>query len=305
MNQSTGRFGASNPEIGGIVHLDHVNFETPDQEMATTFYIAGLGLTRDPYRRTDEQNMGINIGMQQFHLPRRGEQTPPFRGVVGLVIPDMNGVRKRFDLLEELKKFEGTPYRWEEEDGSALLTSPFGVQFRLHPADTIPFLRPLGIAYVDVSVPPGTADGIAKFYSRITRAPAEVFNIEGNKTAVVGAGPYQQIRFVERGLPDYSTHSMHISYHATNYNEIREMVAAHGSLMGSGQGEVFFFDKIFDPDTGEVIFAINNEVRSIYHPDFMRPLINRWPIVDEPFTDQTEAMKALVENIGFMPGTGG
>ena len=110
-----------------------------------------------------------------------------------------------------------------------------------------PFLRPLGIAYVDVSIPPGTAEGIAKFYSQIARAPVEVLNAEEGKTAVISAGPFQQIRFVERELADYSTHSMHISYHVTNYNELRESVAAHGSLMGSGHGEVFFFDKLFDP----------------------------------------------------------
>lgn len=77
MNEVHERFGTTNPEIGGIVHLDHVNFETPDHEMATVFYLNGLGFTRDPYRRADEQNMGINVGLQQFHLPRRGQQTPP------------------------------------------------------------------------------------------------------------------------------------------------------------------------------------------------------------------------------------
>ncbi|NND50230.1 MAG: hypothetical protein HKN60_08260, partial [Rhizobiales bacterium] len=59
------------PEIGGIVHLDHVNFQTPDQNMATMFFLNGLGLTRDPYQRADETNMGVNIGMEQFHLPGR------------------------------------------------------------------------------------------------------------------------------------------------------------------------------------------------------------------------------------------
>ena len=58
MSESPQRFGATNPEVGGIVHLDHVNFETPDHEMATVFYINALGFTRDPYRHTDEQNMG-------------------------------------------------------------------------------------------------------------------------------------------------------------------------------------------------------------------------------------------------------
>ncbi len=304
MNEVHERFGTTNPEIGGIVHLDHVNFETPDHEMATVFYLNGLGFTRDPYRRADEQNMGINVGLQQFHLPRRGQQTPPFHGVVGLVVPDMDAIKKRFDLLSELGKFEATPYRWDEEDNSVLLTSPFGVQFRLHKADHIVFQRPLGIAYVEVSVPVDTAQGIAGFYNKIVRAPVEVCDIAGEQTALVSAGPHQQIRFIERSLTDYRTHSMHVSYHVTHYNELRETLADHGSLMGAGRGEVFFFNKIFNPDTGEFLFEIQNEVRSIYHPDFMRPLINRWPIVDEPFTDQTEAMQALAKNIGFVPRKG-
>ena len=45
MNEVHERFGTTNPEIGGIVHLDHVNFETPDHEMATVFYLNGLGFT--------------------------------------------------------------------------------------------------------------------------------------------------------------------------------------------------------------------------------------------------------------------
>ena len=302
MNELHGRFGATNPEIGAIIHLDHVNFETPDHEMATVFYINGLGLTRDPYRRADEQNMGINVGLQQFHLPRRGEQTPPFHGVVGLVVPDMAGIKERFDLLEALGKFEGTPYCRKEQDNTVLLTSPFGFRLRLHPAGSVPFLRPLGIAYVEVPVPPDTADGIARFYERVVRAPAEVGVVEGERAALIGAGPYQEMRFIERALDDHNTHSMHISYHVTNYNELREAMAAHGSLKGIGRGEVFFFDRIFDPDTDDVLFVLQNEVRSVYHPDFMRPLINRWPIVEEPFTDQTQAMKALAKDIGFMPG---
>lgn len=302
MSEMNERFGAINPEIGGIIHLDHVNFATPDQEMATVFFINGLGLTRDPYQRADEQNMGVNVGLQQFHLPRRGEKTPPFHGMVGLVVPDLAGIKERLELLGGLGKFDGTPYSWDEQDGTVILTSPFGYRLRLHPAGSIPFLRPVGIAYVEVPVPPETADRIARFYREIVRAPVALSAIAGEKTALVTAGPHQQIRFIERALDDYNTHSMHISYYVTHYNELREAAAANGSLMGAGRGEVFFFDKIFDPDTGETIITIQNEVRSAYHPDFMRQLVNRWPIVEEPFADQSEAMKALAKNIGFIPG---
>ena len=34
----------------------------------------------------------------------------------------------------------------------------------------------------------------------------------------------------------------------------------------------------------------------------MRPLINRWPIIQEPFSDQAEVMVDLERELGFMPG---
>jgi hypothetical protein len=38
-------------DLGSIVELGHVNVTVPDQTPATLFYIAGLGLTRDPYHQ--------------------------------------------------------------------------------------------------------------------------------------------------------------------------------------------------------------------------------------------------------------
>ena len=43
------RYDRSAEDLGNIVLLDHVNVRVPDQRPATLFYIAGLGLTRDPY----------------------------------------------------------------------------------------------------------------------------------------------------------------------------------------------------------------------------------------------------------------
>lgn len=293
---------SANPEIGGIVHFEHVNFETPDQEMATIFFMGGLGLTRDPYARTDETNMGVNVGLQQFHLPARGQRTPPFHGAVGLVVPDLPGIRQRLQILERGGKFAGTPFRYEERDGVSEVTSPFGYLIRLHPAETIPFLHPLGLAYAEVAVPPGRAQAIGAFYSRVMRAPVETTTRDGAPCACVTMGPFQYVHFVERELDDYDTHAMHIAYYITNYNEVREKLRDHEALMGDAHGEIFFFDKIFDPDSGETLFTIHNEVRSIYHPDFMRPLVNRLPLVSQPFRDQTQAMAALAAQVGFTPG---
>jgi len=302
MTEKTSNFGNIRPEIGRILHMDHVNFETPDHEMATIFYMNGLGFTRDPYRRADEQNLGVNVGRQQLHLPKRGERTPPFCGIVGLVVPDIDGIKQRFKLLNKLGKFEGTPYDWIEEDNSVLITSPFGYRLRLHSHGNIEFSKPLGIAYVEVPVPLGKAVRIGNFYKQIIGAPVKFSEEGGTKSAIVTVGPHQEIKFIERELENYDTYTMHISYHVTHYNELRQKLKEYDSLMGIGEGEAFFFNKIFDPDTGEILIMVQNEVRSVYHPDYMRPLVNRWPMDDEPFTDHTVAMRELAKNVGFIPG---
>ena len=56
-------------DLGNSVGLEHLNLTIPDQQPATAFYIMGLGLTRDPYLVTGLQNMWINVGRNQFHLP--------------------------------------------------------------------------------------------------------------------------------------------------------------------------------------------------------------------------------------------
>ena len=302
MTKKTSNFGLTSPEIGRMLHMDHVNFETPDHEMATIFYMNGLGFTRDPYRRADEQNLGVNVGRQQFHLPKRGENTPPFYGIIGLVIPDIVGIKQRCEVLNDLGKFEGTPYGWLEEGNSVLMTSPFGYRLRLHSYGTLEFTKPMGIAYVEVPAPLGKAARIGKFYEKIVGAPVQISAVGGTEAAIISAGPHQEIKFIERELDDYDTYTMHISYHVTHYNQLRQTLKEHGSLIGLGEGEAFFFDKIFDPDTGELLMTVQNEVRSLYHPDFMRPLINRWPMNDEPFTDHTTAMREFAKSAGFMPG---
>lgn len=289
------------PEVGGILHLDHVNFQVQEHDLVTVFFVNGLGLTRDPYRRTDETNIGINVGLQQFHLPRRGV-TPPFPGVIGLVVPELALVRARLERLERLGKFKGTAYVAEFGDDRATIVSPFGIRLRLHASESRPFLRPLGIAYVEIDVPPGTASAIATFYREIFRAVAEVDAADGSPRALVNAGPYQSVRFIERDLDNHDTHNFHLSYHVTHYNEVRDRISANGAVKGEGRGQVFFFDRIFDLSTGETVFPLVNEVRSVYHADFMRPLVNRWPLIEEPFSDQAEVMADLERRLGFRPG---
>ena len=72
-------------DIGNIVHLEHVNVRVPCQQTATQFYVVALGLTRDPYLMVGLENMWINVGHSQFHLPTADAQV--LRGFTGLVDP--------------------------------------------------------------------------------------------------------------------------------------------------------------------------------------------------------------------------
>lgn len=77
-------FDRSKEDLGNAIHFEHVNIQVPDQRLATLFYVAGLGLTRDPYLMVSDTNMWINAGRSQFHLPSGRPQV--LRGHVGLVI---------------------------------------------------------------------------------------------------------------------------------------------------------------------------------------------------------------------------
>ena len=287
------------PEIGGVLHLEHFNFEMLDHDIATIFFMNGLGLTRDPYRRADENNMGVNVGMQQFHLPRRGRKTPPFYGEVGLVVPDIQLIRARLERLDRMHRFEGTAYQITAVGEKNLkLISPWGIPMRLWQAGVLPFQRPLGLAYVDIPVKHGKTGELVVFYQELLKTPYRQERLNGETAAIFTVGPHQYLRFRERDLEDYNLYDFHVAYYVTNYNEVRDAAMKVGKLQGEGRGQVCFIEGPFDPVSGKSILKFQQEWRSVYHPDFMRPLVNRWPIISEPFLDQAE----IVADLEDVPG---
>ena len=75
------QFDRAAEDLGNSIHLEHVNVTVPDQRLATLFYVAGLGLTRDPYLMVSDTNMWVNVGRSQFHLPsgKRAGAARPYR----------------------------------------------------------------------------------------------------------------------------------------------------------------------------------------------------------------------------------
>ncbi|MDE2008121.1 MAG: hypothetical protein KGI51_16235, partial [Rhodospirillales bacterium] len=189
-------------DLGNIVELGHVNVTVPDQRLATIFYVSGLGLTRDPYLMTGLDNMWINIGRAQFHLPSRPAQV--VRGTTGLVIPDPAALRARLERVSgELK---GTKFSFRETDDGIETTCPWGNRIRCHAPDPARWGRiVLGMPYVECDVAKGTdLAGIARFYREILGGIAGTAKDKRGKHAwaILGDGNRIIFRETEAKLPD-------------------------------------------------------------------------------------------------------
>ena len=99
-------FDRAAEDLGNSIHFEHVNVTIPDQRLATLFYIAGLGLTRDPYLMVSDTNMWVNVGRSQFHLPDGAPQV--LRGHTGIVISGRAALLER--LASVAKKLAGTSF---------------------------------------------------------------------------------------------------------------------------------------------------------------------------------------------------
>ena len=153
-------------DLGNSVHLEHVNVQIPDQRIASLFYVVGLGLTRDPFLNIADNNMWVNVGRSQFHLPTGNPQV--LRGHTGIV---MEGREALLDRLAGVrKKLEGTRFAFAEHNDHVEATCPWGNRMRCYEPDASRFGRvTLGFPYVEFDVPVGTAKGIAALLPRDDR----------------------------------------------------------------------------------------------------------------------------------------
>ena len=255
-------------DVGNIVGLEHVNLTVPDQSTATAFYIAALGGTRDPYLMVGLDNMWVNLGDQQFHLPTNEAQH--LRGHVGLVTPSLDALRERLSGVEE--RLEGTEFSWEDKHCCVVVSGPWGNSFHCYDGGSDKFGEmSLGIPYVEFDVPAGTADGIARFYREIMGAPAEVS--EGMAKVSVGTG--QELRFTEAegDIPEYDGH--HIAVYVAGFSGPFNALNERGLITEEIRNHQFRFQKIIDPESGDLLFEIEHEVRGMKHPMYGRNLVNR------------------------------
>jgi hypothetical protein len=135
----------------------------------------------------------------------------------------------------------------------------------------------LGIPYVEFDVPQGSADGIARFYSQIMGAQAAPMEDREGRFACVTAGNGQNLFFREtdRPIPPYDQH--HIQIYINDFSGPHKELVAKGLITQESDPHQYRFQDIVDPDSGKVLFTIEHEVRSMKHPLYLRPLVNRNP----------------------------
>src|SRR5665213_245408 len=232
-------------DLGNIVNVGHLNLAVADQVRATSYYVSGLGVTRDPYVNTGIGNMWINVGVSQFHLPTGTPER--FRGVVGLVVPDR----------------------------AALLTRLAAVRPEL---DATRFgAVSLGMAYLAFDVPSGTAAGIARFYRDIIGAQAEAVAESGVTLARVTVGAGQHFLFRETDAPEQSYDGHHVQIYVCDFSGPYRRLLERGLIFQESNQHQYRFKDIVDLDSGRVLYTIDHEMRSLQHPFYGRPLVNRNP----------------------------
>jgi hypothetical protein len=258
-------------DMGNILGMEHLNVTVPNQQLAQTFYAAGLGFTRDPYMMVGPENMWINVGQQQFHLPTRDPQV--FPGYIGLVVPDLEALKERLASVRE--RLTGTKFTCSAEDGYVLATCPWGNKFRCHAPGPEFGDMTLGVPYVEFPVKPGTAAGIGQFYKEVFCAPYTLSQDMNAATVRVKVGPNQCLIFRETtdDIPAYDGH--HLAVYVANFSGPHAFLKQHSLITEESNPYQYRFQVITDPESGRQLSEIEHEVRCATHPMYMRPLVNR------------------------------
>jgi hypothetical protein len=236
----------------------------------------GLGLTRDPYLMAGLENMWVNVGRGQFHLPSRG--TPQVvRGTTALLMPDLDALLKRLQYAQQY--LEGTQFSFREAGDAVEATCPWGNRIRVHSPDPSRFgAMRVGMPYVEFEIPAGTdLTAIAKFYTDILGAIAGVGSDELGPYAWANTSAESKVIYRETNapLPDYDGH--HIQITLADFSGPHKKLLERGLISEESDQHQYRFLDIVDVDSNKPLFRIEHETRSMRHPMFNRVFINRNP----------------------------
>jgi len=261
----------SEEDVGNIIALEHVNVQISDQALATLFYVVGLGGTRDPYMNVGLNNMWINFGEQQFHLPTRPPQV--IDGYIGLVTPDLDVLEKRLQSVADGLK--GSKFSCTRKADHLLVTCPWGNRYRCYASRAEFGDMAVGMPYVEFLVPPGAMEGILRFYQTAFAAPTAVESDQQGRFGRVKIGRHQALLFREtdKTITPYDGH--HVAIYVANFSVPYGYLQERGVITEDVRNHQFRFNDLIDPADGKGKFTLEHEVRSLRHPMYHRHFVNR------------------------------
>ena len=259
-------------DVGNIALLEHINVQVPDQPLAILFYVVGMGFTRDPYLTVGLNNMWVNLGEQQFHLPTRAAQVIP--GHIGIVVPDVEALQARLKGLQE--SLQGTQFAWSVEEEYVAVTCPWGNRFHcFEPTERFGDMS-LGIPYIEFQTKPGTTEGIARFYEQVMGAPSVVGSEPPAARVAIGRNQWIVFREADSAIPPYDGH--HIAVYLAKFSGAYRFLKERNLITEDVRNHQFRFNTIVDPKSGKEQFLLEHEVRSSRHLMYHRPFVNRDPV---------------------------
>lgn len=190
-------------------------------------------------------------------------------------MPNLDALAGRLQQVKD--QLAGTRFGFEVRKDRINTTCPWGNRISCFAPQAEFGSMQLGMPYVEFDVPTGAAEGIVRFYDKVLDAPARLGESSGRKAALVDAGPDQQLRFAETdaNLPAFDGH--HVAIYIANFSSPYKELLARGYISEESDQHQYRFKDIYDPDDGKVLYTIEHEVRSMRHPLYARPMVNRNP----------------------------
>ncbi len=246
----------------------------PDQRLATLYYVSGLGLTRDPYLMTSVDNMWANAGKSQFHLPTGNPQV--VRGITGLVLPEREALLRRLTGGEEAARGHGLRLQGAQRlrRHRLALGQPHPLpRARARASAAWRSASPTSSSPSPSAPPGGSRASIGRSWqprrawSRTARLRRQSWRSARTSRSYS--------RRPRRELPDFDGH--HVQVYLADFSGPYRRLLERGLISQEDDQHQYRFLDIVDLASNRPLFRIEHEVRSMRHPLYARPLVNRNP----------------------------
>ena len=121
----------------------------------------------------------------------------------------------------------------------------------------------------------GAVAGIVRFYNEIIHTSAHVE--AGAAHVSVGDGQTLTYKETDSAQPDYDGH--HIAVYLADFSGPYKRLLDRGLISEESDQHQYRFLDVVDPNNGNALLRLEHEVRSMRHPMYARPLLNRDPAI--------------------------